>query len=1103
MSAWELPGTIASTEDREQEIQKNLRIQSALNEILRISLARIALHALLTRILDLIVHLPWLALESKGCIFLVEGDPPELVMKAQVGMPEAVRVSCEKIRFGSCLCGRAILANEPIFAGCLDDCHEIQYEGMSPHGHYCVPITSGERQVGLLNMYVRDGHQFSPVEDGFLRSAAGVIAGIVERKEAEEALRHTEERLDLAIQGSGAGLWDRNMLTDRVDFSPRFKEMLGYEVAEMEDTFASFETRLHPEDHDRVLAALRDHLERRVPYGVDYRLRTRSGEYRWFHARGRAIWNEAGKPTRMLGSITDITDRKRSEERFRLLVEASPDALVITDRREVIVMVNAQTEALFGYRRDELIGQAVAILVPERFRSKHAAQCGAYVRNLHVRPMEHAENLFGRHRDGHEFPVDISLSPVETEEGLLIATAVRDISERVRLIGALRDSESMYRLLAENSTDMIARHDLEGICLYASPACRSLMGFEPEELVGRSLYEFIDPDDRDEVARVHSAILAHPEPLMVSFRILHKDGSVSWCESSARAVRDPGTGDVLEIHSVTRDISARKQVEDALRESEDRTRSIVKHVVDGIITIDATGMIRSVNPAVQRLFGYGADELIGQNVNILMPEPFHGEHDGYLATYLRTGEPKVLGLGREVEGCRKDGTTFPLELSVSEFSLAGTHMFTGVVRDITNRKRRRQRVAVEHDVSRVLAESRSIAEAAPQLIAAIAGNLGWEVGGLWQRDQQANVLRCIAFWQTPSLTFPEFEAVSRGSTFESGVGLPGRVWESGKVMWMPDVTTDATSPPACVAAPDGLRWGITFPIKSSEGTLGVIEFYRPQGEEPDDLLLQMFESITSQIARFIGHRDAERRIVERQAEVNIAQRIQLGFFPRAQPILEGFSIAGASRPAQETGGDYFDFIPFPIGHLLIPLGDVSGHGLGAAMIMAETRAYLRALGLSGMHLGTILNFANSRLIEDTRGEHFVTLFLTLLNPYSRSLIYCNAGQGPGYIFDQKGDLRITLDSTDIPLGVDPECSFHNDRSTMLESGDLVLLMTDGILEACSSDGALFGAKRAIEVVLRHRDEEPSVIIEHLIREACLFCRNVQADDMTAVVIKVE
>src|SRR5271157_335666 len=316
--------------------------------------------------------------------------------------------------------------------------------------------------------------------------------------------------------------------------------------------------------------------------------------------------------------------------------------------------------------------------------------------------------------------------------------------------------------------------------------------------------------------------------------------------SHPRAVRDPNTGDIFEIQCVTRDVSERKQAEDALRESEERTRSIVKHVVDGIITINATGMIQSVNPAVERLFGFGADELIGRNVSILMPELYHGEHDGYLAHCLRTGQPKVIGLVREMEGRRKDGTTFPLDLSVGEFSLAGTRMFIGVVRDITNRKRRRQRVASEHDVSRVLAESRSIAEAALQLIEAIAGNLGWEAGDLWQIDREAKVLRCVEFWRAPSFACPEFEAVSRRITFKSGVGLPGRVWESGGVSWIPDLAADANFPGGCAAAHDGLRWGIAFPIKNSEGTLGVIAFYRRQGEEPDDLMLRMFEIITSQ-----------------------------------------------------------------------------------------------------------------------------------------------------------------------------------------------------------------------------------------------------------------
>lgn len=120
--------------------------------------------------------------------------------------------------------------------------------------------------------------------------------------------------------------------------------------------------------------------------------------------------------------------------------------------------------------------------------------------------------------------------------------------------------------------------------------------------------------------------------------------------------------------------------------SEERYRSVVDNVVDGIITIDERGTIESFNPAAERIFGYTADQIIGCNVRLLMPEPFSDRHDEYLNNYLKTGQKKIIGIGREVKGRRRDGTTFPMELSVSEFRLGNRCMFTGIVRDITERK---------------------------------------------------------------------------------------------------------------------------------------------------------------------------------------------------------------------------------------------------------------------------------------------------------------------------------------------------------------------------------------------------------------------------------
>jgi PAS domain S-box-containing protein len=145
--------------------------------------------------------------------------------------------------------------------------------------------------------------------------------------------------------------------------------------------------------------------------------------------------------------------------------------------------------------------------------------------------------------------------------------------------------------------------------------------------------------------------------------------------------------------AIVRDVSERRRAEEALRESEGRLRAIFETAVDGIITIDERGNITSLNPAATRIFGYTPEEVLGKNVKLLMPEPYRGEHDGYLRNYITTGVKKIIGIGREVIGLRKDGSTFPTDLAVSETVLGDRRVFTGVVRDITERKRSEESLA--------------------------------------------------------------------------------------------------------------------------------------------------------------------------------------------------------------------------------------------------------------------------------------------------------------------------------------------------------------------------------------------------------------------------
>lgn len=249
-----------------------------------------------------------------------------------------------------------------------------------------------------------------------------------------------------------------------------------------------------------------------------------------------------------------------ADQSLAWLLAAATDPVLIVDRGGAIALANPALEALFGYTQEQLQGLPVETLIPERFRHGHRALREGYSAEPHPRAMGAGAQLSGRHREGREFPVEVSLSPLRSPDG-----------------------ETMV------------------------------------------------------MATIH-------------------------------------------------DISARKAAEQALQESEARMRAVFETAVDGIITIDEHGMLERLNPAAERMFGYRETEVAGRNINMLMPEPHRSAHDGYLAHYRATGEKRIIGKGREVQGLRRDGSVFPMDLSVAEMTLGGKRMYTGLVRDITERK---------------------------------------------------------------------------------------------------------------------------------------------------------------------------------------------------------------------------------------------------------------------------------------------------------------------------------------------------------------------------------------------------------------------------------
>jgi sigma-B regulation protein RsbU (phosphoserine phosphatase) len=219
--------------------------------------------------------------------------------------------------------------------------------------------------------------------------------------------------------------------------------------------------------------------------------------------------------------------------------------------------------------------------------------------------------------------------------------------------------------------------------------------------------------------------------------------------------------------------------------------------------------------------------------------------------------------------------------------------------------------------------------------------------------------------------------------------------------------------------------------------------------------------------------------------------------------LPGCDVAGASEPASFAGGDCYDYLPLPDRSTGLVVGDVSGHGLGAALVMAMLHVHLRSLAKMHSDLGEIVAQANRFLLDEEEGV-FVTLFLGALDPATRWLRYVSAGHPTGYVLDREGCVRARLESTSIPLGILADAEFPMGESVQLEHGDLVLLLTDGIPEATSPSGEMFGIERILRLVRDCRKAPAQEILHRLYDQAREFSGGEKVvDDMTSIVVKIE
>lgn len=438
-----------------------------------------------------------------------------------------------------------------------------------------------------------------------IKTSTELRAEATERRRVEKALRESEEQYRNLFQNVPIGIYRTTPDGRILMANPALIQMLGYSSFD-ELSSHNLEEGFQP-TYSRSQFKKLVEKENGVR-GLESKWTRPDGTVIFIRENARAIRGEDGTVLYYEGTVEDTTQRKHAEERFRLVVESAPNAIVMANRKGEIILVNLQAERMFGYSREELIGQSVEILVPERFRSEHPEYRMDFYANPQARPIGKGRDLFARRKDGYEFPVEIGLKPIKADEGLMVLSVIVDITERKRTEQVLRESEERFRSMADSAPVMIWISGKDKLCTYFNRSWLEFRGRTMEEELGNGWAEGVHPDDLERCLDTYISAFDARQEFKMEYRLRHYDGEYKWIldHGIPRFFPDGGfagyTGSCI-------DITEQKRTERVLRESEEKLQTIINSTTDAILVYDEQGRVIIMNREAKRLFCDDGKEL--------------------------------------------------------------------------------------------------------------------------------------------------------------------------------------------------------------------------------------------------------------------------------------------------------------------------------------------------------------------------------------------------------------------------------------------------------------------------------------------------------------